>query len=97
MDLAEAGGEFRPDFIGRTADRGPEHRDDVPPGCAKRLHGGERRFKNAGEGAFPTGMRRADHACGRVGEKHWAAIGGADGKRQARNARHHRIGAGALG
>ena len=64
------------DFVIVLPDHRSERGVDLAAFGAKPFHGLDRRLGDAGERAAPAGMRGADHAGDRIGEKDRAAIGG---------------------
>src|SRR5262249_25647214 len=74
----EAGDEFGADLVIRLADGRPERDRNARAVGAAPLHGGDRRFEDAGGGAAPAGMGDPDDAGRFVGEQDGAAVGGGD-------------------
>ena len=75
---------------------GPERGADRPPARAAALHGRDRRFDNPAQGAFPAGVRRADHASFALEKQHDAAVGAGDAQGEAGRRRHQRVAARAV-
>src|ERR1043166_6289732 len=84
--------EFTAHLVVRLPDHRPKRGTNAAALCAERLHRGDRRFEHAGERAFPSGMRRADHAGLRIGEEDRAAVRGGHADTQAGGAGPPRAG-----
>src|SRR5262249_25114712 len=76
----EAGNEFGPDLIVGLADGRPERDHNARALGSAALHGGDRRFEDAGGGPAPAGMGDGDDAGGFVGEQPGAPGGGGGGR-----------------
>ena len=90
---AKARDEFGADLVGFLRDARAERGAMSAALCADPLHGRDGRLDDAGQRAFPAGMRRADDARLCVGEQDHAAVGAGDAERQARRRGHHCVAA----
>ena len=64
----EPGAKGFVDFVARLGNAGPDHGGYSIGARAERLHRFDRSLDDPGDRPLPTGMSRADHACGAVGD-----------------------------
>ena len=83
IGIEEALDEFAADFVGVLADQGADRGDDAAAVGAELFHRVDGGFQDAGQRAFPAGMRRADHARVGIDEQDRSAIGRGDADRDA--------------
>lgn len=81
----EFGDEIGGDFVATRANGGADGSEEMRRLAAKfKLHAADCFFGNAGEGAAPTRVNSGDGVFLRIDEKDGEAIGGLDGKEDAR-------------
>jgi hypothetical protein len=84
--------EFRADLIARLADRRADGGVDAAGPGAELGHRGDGGLQHAAEGAFPAGMRRADHAGFGVREQDRRTVRRQDAQAKTRQRGDHGVG-----
>ena len=80
------------DFIAFLRDAWTNGADDTRAIGPQSLHRIKRIVGDAGDRAFPSGMRGPNHSSLQIGKQHRNAICGQDAEQDARPVGHHRIG-----